>query len=167
MKPKVWGNEPTPDTPTTRAYPPDVNRDSSSRLPPVKRDDLDAAGQRAYDAMTKEGSKLRASLRVERIHVDALGNTRFVADQPTQPVFPSSPVTPWFIRVTVPGVLPSAAALASLATGAGLPVERSIDHGGAHSRWLLVGPLGRRAVDAAITRLADTHRIAAVAFRRV
>ena len=63
MKPKVWGNEPTPDTPTTRAYPPDVNRDSSSRLPPVRREDLDEAGQHAYDAMTKDGSKLRASLR--------------------------------------------------------------------------------------------------------
>ncbi|NBR26989.1 MAG: carboxymuconolactone decarboxylase family protein [Betaproteobacteria bacterium] len=63
MKPRVWGNEPTPDTPTTRAYPPDVNRDSSSRLPPVRREDLDETGQRAYDAMTAEGSKLRASLR--------------------------------------------------------------------------------------------------------
>ena len=63
MKPRVWGNEPTPDTPTTRAYPADVNRDSSSRLPPVKREDLDETGQRAYDAMTKEGGKLRASLR--------------------------------------------------------------------------------------------------------
>jgi 4-carboxymuconolactone decarboxylase len=63
MDPKVWGNEPTPDTPTTRAYPPDVNRDSSSRLPPVRREDLDEIGQRAYDAMTTEGSKLRASLR--------------------------------------------------------------------------------------------------------
>jgi 4-carboxymuconolactone decarboxylase len=63
MEPRVWGNEPTPDTPTTRAYPVDVNRDSSSRLPPVRREDLDEAGQRAYDAMTKEGSKLRASLR--------------------------------------------------------------------------------------------------------
>jgi 4-carboxymuconolactone decarboxylase len=63
MDPKVWGNEPTPDTPTTRAYPADVNRDSSSRLPPVRREDLDENGQRAYDAMTSEGSKLRASLR--------------------------------------------------------------------------------------------------------
>lgn len=63
MDPKVWGNEPTPDTPTTRGYPADVNRDSSSRLPPVQRDELDAAGQRAYDAVTSEGSKLRASLR--------------------------------------------------------------------------------------------------------
>jgi 4-carboxymuconolactone decarboxylase len=63
MKPRVWGNEPTPDTPTTRAYPADVNRDSSSRLPPVRREDLDAAGRQAYDAMTVEGSKLRASLR--------------------------------------------------------------------------------------------------------
>ncbi len=63
MKPRVWGDEPTPDTPTTRAYPADVNRDSSSRLPPVKREDLDEAGQRAYAAMTEAGSKLRASLR--------------------------------------------------------------------------------------------------------
>jgi 4-carboxymuconolactone decarboxylase len=63
MDPKVWGNEPTPDTPTTRTYPADVNRDSSSRLPPVRREDLDENGQRAYDAMTQEGSKLRASLR--------------------------------------------------------------------------------------------------------
>jgi 4-carboxymuconolactone decarboxylase len=51
------------DTQTTRGYPPDVHRDSSSRLPPVQREDLDEAGQRAYDAMTGEGSKLRASLR--------------------------------------------------------------------------------------------------------
>ena len=63
MKPRVWGNEQTPDTPTTRAYPADVNRDSSSRLPPVQREDLDETGRRAYDAMTKEGGKLRASLR--------------------------------------------------------------------------------------------------------
>ena len=63
MEPRVWGNEPTPDTPTTRAYPADVNRDSSSRLPPVRREALNAAGQRAYDAVTDSGSKLRASLR--------------------------------------------------------------------------------------------------------
>ncbi len=63
MEPRVWGNEPTPDTPTTRAYPADVNRDSSSRQPPVRREELDAAGQRAYDTVTDSGSKLRASLR--------------------------------------------------------------------------------------------------------
>lgn len=63
MEPKVWGNEPTPDTPTTRAYPPDVNRDSSSRLPPVRREELDARGRRVYDAMVEPGGKLRASLR--------------------------------------------------------------------------------------------------------
>jgi 4-carboxymuconolactone decarboxylase len=63
MEPRVWGNEPTPDTPTTRAYPADVNRDSSSRLPPVRREDLDENGRQAFDAMTKEGGRLRASLR--------------------------------------------------------------------------------------------------------
>ena len=63
MEPKVWGNEPTPDTPTTRAYPADVNPDSSSRLPPVRRDELDEPGRAVYDAMVSPGSKLRASLR--------------------------------------------------------------------------------------------------------
>ena len=63
MEPRVWGNEPTPDTPTTRAYPSDVDRDSSSRLPPVRREDLDENGRRAYDAVTAPDSKLRASLR--------------------------------------------------------------------------------------------------------
>ena len=63
MEPKVWGNEPTPDTPTTRTYPADVNHHSSSRLPPVRRDDLDERGRGVYDAMVSPGSKLRASLR--------------------------------------------------------------------------------------------------------
>lgn len=63
MEPKVWGDEPTPDTPTTRAYPADVHRDSSSRLPPVRREELDARGRAAYDAMVSHDSKLRASLR--------------------------------------------------------------------------------------------------------
>lgn len=63
MDPKIWGNEPTPDTPTTRAYPADVNHDSSSRLPPVRRDDLDERARAAYDVMVTPGSKLRASLR--------------------------------------------------------------------------------------------------------
>jgi 4-carboxymuconolactone decarboxylase len=63
MEPKIWGNEPTPDTPTTRAYPADVHRDSSSRLPPVRREDLDEHGRNAYDAVVAPGSKLRASLR--------------------------------------------------------------------------------------------------------
>lgn len=62
-KPRVWGVEPTPVTPTTLSYPKDIHPDSSSRLPPVRREDLDAAGQRAFDAVVNEGSKLRASLR--------------------------------------------------------------------------------------------------------
>ena len=78
-------------------------------------------------------------------------------------MFPSSPVTSWFVRVTFPGVLPAAAAVARLVTGSGLPVERVADHATANSRWLLIGPQGRRDVDAALTRLAGTHRIDAVA----
>ena len=82
-------------------------------------------------------------------------------------VFPSSPATPWFLRVTFPGVLPAAAAVAPIVAGTGLPVERVADYASADSRWLFIGPHGRRDVDAAIARLSNTHRIEAVAFRRL
>ncbi len=87
------------------------------------------------------------------------------ANQP--PVFPASPVTSWFLRVTVPGVLPSAGAVAAIVAAAGLPVDRVADHASANSRWFFIGPQARRDVDSAITRLSATHRIDAAAFRRL
>jgi hypothetical protein len=86
---------------------------------------------------------------------------------PLRPVFPASPVTPWFLRVTFPGVLPAAGAVAAIVAAAGLPVERVADHASANSRWLSIGPQGRRDVDSAITKLSATHRIDAAAFRRL
>ncbi|MBY0495721.1 MAG: homoserine dehydrogenase [Cyanobacteria bacterium] len=86
---------------------------------------------------------------------------------PERSVFPASPATPWFLRVTCPGVLPAATAIAPLVAAAGLPVERVADYANANSRWLLIGPQGRRAVDGAIETLAATHRIDAVGFRRL
>ena len=76
-----------------------------------------------------------------------------------RPVFPSSPATPWFLRVTFPGVLPASSAVASIVAAAGLPVDRVADHAGTNSRWLFIGPQGRRDVDAAIEKLSNTHRI--------
>jgi homoserine dehydrogenase len=84
-----------------------------------------------------------------------------------RPVFPASPATPWLLRVTFPGVLPPAASVGALVASTGLPVERVADHATANSRWLLIGPHGRRDVDAAIAKLAAAHRIDAAAFRRV
>ena len=86
---------------------------------------------------------------------------------PVHPVSPTSPATPWFVRVTFPGVLPGAAAAASIAAGVGLPVERVADHATSNSRWLFVGPQGRRDLDTAIEKLSNTHRIEAAAFRRL
>lgn len=83
-----------------------------------------------------------------------------------RPVFPASPATSWFVRVTFPGVLPPAAAVASLVAAAGLPVERVADHSSHNSRWLFVGPRARRDVDTAIAKLSTTHRLEAAAFRR-
>jgi homoserine dehydrogenase len=84
----------------------------------------------------------------------------------TRPVFPSSPVTSWFVRVTFPGVLPAASAVARLVSDSGLPVERVTEHSTPDTRWLLIGPQGRRDVDAALNKLTLQHRIEAVALRR-
>ena len=84
----------------------------------------------------------------------------------TRPVFASSPITPWFVRLTFPGILPAESAMAQVVSGAGLAVERVAAQATPTARWLLVGPQSRRDIDVAITRLADTHRIDAVAFRR-
>lgn len=86
---------------------------------------------------------------------------------PLPPVFPASPATEWFVRLTFPGVLPSPAAAARVATSAGLRANRAIDFGSEHSRWLLTGTQSRRDVDAALALLSERHRIDAAAFRRV
>jgi homoserine dehydrogenase len=84
-----------------------------------------------------------------------------------RPLFPASPATSWLLRVTFPGVLPAAGAVAPIVAAAGLPVERVADYASENARWLLIGPQGRRDVDAAIEKLSNTHRIEAVAFRRL
>ena len=85
----------------------------------------------------------------------------------TLPVFVSAPLTPWFVRVTVPGVLPAAGALAALVQSCGLHVDRVADFSTCDSRWLCVGLHHRRDVDVALTRLAATHRIQTSALRRL
>jgi hypothetical protein len=102
--------------------------------------------------------------------VEAVSSQRkpYARAEPTsRPVFPASPATSWLLRMTFPGVLPGAVSAASLVASAGLPVESVADHATANSRWILIGPQGRRDVDAAIARLATTHRIDAAAFRRL
>jgi homoserine dehydrogenase len=82
-------------------------------------------------------------------------------------VFASSPATPWFVRLTFPGVLPGAPAAAAVAQSCGLQIERVADFSTATSRWILVGPHSRRDLDAALNRLEATHRIHTAAFRRI
>ena len=81
-------------------------------------------------------------------------------------LFASSPITPWFIRLSFPGVVPAATAVGALATACGLHVERVADFATSKSRWILIGPHSRHALDAAISRLAATHRVDTAAFRR-
>jgi homoserine dehydrogenase len=84
-----------------------------------------------------------------------------------RPVFASSPATRWFVRVTFPGIVPPRQALAPLVASSGLYVDGVCDHASEHSRWLIVGPHGRRDLDAALARLETTHRIQSAAFRRI
>ncbi|HEX8027779.1 MAG TPA: homoserine dehydrogenase [Vicinamibacterales bacterium] len=102
--------------------------------------------------------------------IQAVSHERRIHERPaatSKPVFPSSPATGWFFRVTCPGVLPSPAAIAGIVAAAGLPVERVAEHASDHSRWLFIGPQSRRDVDATMTKLASTHRIESAAIRRL
>jgi len=81
-------------------------------------------------------------------------------------IFASPPITPWLLRLSFPGVVPAAGAVAALATACGFPVERVADVATSTSRWILIGPQSRRALDAAISKLAATHRVDTAAFRR-
>jgi homoserine dehydrogenase len=102
--------------------------------------------------------------------IEAVANPVRLKVQPrstTTPVFPASPAMPWFLRVKCPGVLPPASAISSLVSAAGLQVDRVAEHSTEDTRWLFIGPHGRRDLDAAVARLSSTHRIDAAAFRRL
>jgi homoserine dehydrogenase len=85
----------------------------------------------------------------------------------SRPVFAASPATRWFVRVTFPGIVPPQHALGAVVASAGLYVDAVCDYAGEHSRWLIVGPHGRRDLDTALATLETTHRITSLAFRRV
>jgi homoserine dehydrogenase len=78
-----------------------------------------------------------------------------------------APPTAWFVRVTVPGMLPARSAVAALAESCGLQVEAVADFATARSRWLCLGPHHREALDAALAQLEKTHRIHTSAIRRI
>jgi hypothetical protein len=89
-------------------------------------------------------------------------------------------VSPWFVRVTFPGIAPTDAFIITVASAAGLRVESLAEapaaaHGPSQSRatwgrperWLLVAPQSRDAVSSAVAHLRAVHRIHAVPFRTV
>lgn len=59
---------------TAAGLPPDVNPETRNRLPPVRRDDLDDRGQRAYDAAVRSGDGMAprgvAAIRLHRSGLD-------------------------------------------------------------------------------------------------
>ena len=99
-----------------------------------------------------------ASVR-KRVHYRPAASARLICA--------SSPITPWFVRLSFPGVVPAAAAVLSLAQACGFHVERGADFVRGTSRWIFVGPHRRRDLDAALARLETTHRIHGAAFRRI
>lgn len=108
------------------------------------------------------------------------GVARFIIGQGWGRLAPSAPdagpvcePSPWFVRVTFPGIPPPDPFIVSLATAAGLRVQSLAqgpdrhDAGSSPSRWLLVAPQPRDAVSLALRRLQSAHRIHAVPFRKI
>jgi homoserine dehydrogenase len=102
--------------------------------------------------------------------VQAACTERRVHHRPAQSprvVFAATPATPWFVRVTFPGILPAASAVSALAGSCGIHVDRVAEFSTDDSRWLFVGTHGRRELDAALARLENTHRVQTAAIRRL
>ncbi|MEW6320645.1 MAG: homoserine dehydrogenase [Acidobacteriota bacterium] len=81
----------------------------------------------------------------------------------------ASPATPWFVRLSFPGIVPAAADVASRLADAGLPadlVSAGAEPSG-RTRWALTPLASKAHVDAALARLRHAHRVDAVAFRRI
>jgi homoserine dehydrogenase len=76
----------------------------------------------------------------------------------------AEPVTGWFIRSTFPGIVPDAGVAAKLFAAHHLPVAHVTDTIGS-ARWILVNPITRGALTAALERIASTHRIHTFAVR--
>ena len=108
-----------------------------------------------------------ATLLDDAVQAAAVERRRSKPPRTLPPVFAASPATSWFIRVTFPGVVPPSQALVPLVSSAGLHVDGVCHHAADKSRWLIVGPHGRRDLDAALARLSSTHRIQSTAFRRI
>jgi hypothetical protein len=84
------------------------------------------------------------------------------------PAILEAPRTPWLVRITFPGLVPSDATVCHLASSAGLRAGRV--EGAAFSttaRWLLVDVHSRGEIEAAAARLAHAHRLTVVPFRRL
>jgi hypothetical protein len=78
------------------------------------------------------------------------------------------PVAPqWCIRVTYPGFLPPTTTAVVIASRAGLRVQAVADGPDGQSHWLLTGHHSRTVVDVAAAHLRKTHRVRAIAFRRL
>jgi hypothetical protein len=101
-------------------------------------------------------------IRLDGVHAD----TRRCS--PGTPAVLTAPETPWLLRLTFPGVVPSDAAIHTLVSRTGLVVERIEGAGfSSTSRWLLIDVHSRGDVDGAVARLSLTHRVAVGAFRTV
>jgi homoserine dehydrogenase len=109
-----------------------------------------------------------ATLLDDAVQSAAVGRRRSVQPARTLPqLFAASPATSWFVRVTFPGIAPVPRACVPLVAAAGLHVDGACEHASSHARWLIVGPHGRRDLDAALARLEATHRIQSSAWRRI
>lgn len=76
------------------------------------------------------------------------------------------PRTPWLLRITFPGLVPSDPTVRQLVSNAGLGALRI--EGAAFStttRWVLTGERARGEIDAAVARLTHAHRLKVASIR--
>jgi homoserine dehydrogenase len=101
---------------------------------------------------------------VEAVSTTSIRRTRAGNGVPRAAVLAAPPVTSWLVRATFPGVVPDGNAATQLFAAHNLSATHVTDAIG-NTRWLQIAPANRDLLDAALARIANTHRIQTFAIR--
>ena len=101
---------------------------------------------------------------VEAIATFGAKSTRAVRSVPRAATLAAAPATPWFARLTFPGVIPDGAAVAQLFGAHDITTTHVTDAIG-RERWVCTESLTSEALWFALGRIAATHRLHTSAIR--
>lgn len=101
---------------------------------------------------------------VQALRAGQAGGRR--ANAPGRASWVTAPLTPWFIRVEFPGVVPTVHVVEEVLGRTGIAIEH-VTGAIENMRYVLAGPANRTLVEVVLDTVQRRHRLQCVAFRRM